>query len=70
MNGLLRRKGLQQLVQYCYLRYGLERTVLMLDAIKDLGFSYATRAGISIGIDDLVIPEGKERMVGSRPERK
>jgi DNA-directed RNA polymerase subunit beta' len=63
VNGLLRKKGLQALVQYGYLRYGLERTVEMLDAIKDLGFSYATRAGISIGIDDLVIPEGKERMV-------
>ncbi len=37
----------------------------MLDAIKDLGFRYATRAGISIGIDDLVIPEGKEKMVSS-----
>ena len=35
----------------------------MLDAIKNLGFSYATRAGISIGIDDLIIPEGKEKMV-------
>ena len=63
MNGLLRKKGLQQLVQYCYLRFGLEKTVLMLDAIKNLGFSYATRAGISIGIDDLIIPEGKEKMV-------
>jgi len=65
VNGLLRKKGLQQLVNYCYLRYGLEKTVEMLDAIKDLGFSYATRAGISIGIDDLIIPEGKEKMVGS-----
>ena len=37
----------------------------MLDAIKDLGFSYATRAGISIGIDDLIIPAGKEKMVGA-----
>ncbi len=64
VNGLLRKKGLQQLVQYCYLRFGLETTVHMLDAIKDLGFSYATRAGISIGIDDLIIPEGKEKMVG------
>jgi DNA-directed RNA polymerase subunit beta' len=43
-------------VQYGYLRFGLEKTVEMLDAIKDLGFRYATRAGISIGIDDLVIP--------------
>jgi DNA-directed RNA polymerase subunit beta' len=65
VNGLLRKKGLQQLVQYGYLRFGLEKTVEMLDAIKDLGFSYATRAGISIGIDDLVIPEGKDRLVTS-----
>jgi DNA-directed RNA polymerase subunit beta' len=65
INGLLRKKGLQNLVQYGYLRYGLETTVEMLDVIKDLGFSYATRAGISIGIDDLVIPEGKEKMVGA-----
>src|SRR5262245_31960646 len=36
----------------------------MLDAIKDLGFTYATKAGISIGIDDLIIPEGKDKMVG------
>ncbi|HEX6738883.1 MAG TPA: DNA-directed RNA polymerase subunit beta'', partial [Vicinamibacteria bacterium] len=63
VNGLLRKKGLQNLVQYCYLHFGLERTVEMLDAIKDLGFRYATRAGISIGIDDLIVPEGKERMV-------
>src|SRR5260221_708182 len=41
----------------------------MLDAIKDLGFTYATKAGISIGIDDLIIPEGKERMVlGAKKE--
>jgi DNA-directed RNA polymerase subunit beta' len=63
INGLLRKKGLQGIVQYGYLRFGLEKTVEMLDAIKDLGFTYATKAGISIGIDDLVIPEGKERMV-------
>ncbi len=65
VNGMLRKKGLQNLVQYCYLRMGLEKTVAMLDVVKDLGFRYATRAGISIGIDDLVIPEVKEKMVGS-----
>ncbi len=63
VNGLLRKKGLQGLVQYGYLRFGIEQTVEMLDAIKDLGFRYATRAGISIGIDDLIVPEVKERMV-------
>jgi DNA-directed RNA polymerase subunit beta' len=64
VNGLLRKKGLQQLVNYCQLRFGLERTVEILDTIKDLGFLYATKAGISIGIDDLIIPEVKEKLVG------
>ena len=57
VNGLLKKKGLTQLVQYCYLKYGLQITVQMLDEVKKLGFLYATRAGISIGIDDMVVPE-------------
>jgi DNA-directed RNA polymerase subunit beta' len=63
VNGLLKKKGLQQLVQYCYLRYGLEKTVEMLDSLKNLGFTYATRSGLSIGIDDLVIPSEKPMLV-------
>ena len=63
VNGLLKKKGLQQLVQYCYLRYGSELTVTMLDSLKDLGFLYATKSGISIGIDDLVIPSEKAALV-------
>jgi DNA-directed RNA polymerase subunit beta' len=63
VNGLLKKKGLQQLVQKCYLDFGLERTVEMLDALKNLGFTYATRSGLSIGIDDLVIPGNKQQLV-------
>ena len=63
VNGLLKKKGLQQLVQYCYLHFGLEKTVEMLDSLKNLGFTYATRSGLSIGIDDLVIPEEKAALV-------
>ncbi len=63
VNGLLKKKGLQQLVQKCYLDFGLERTVEMLDALKNLGFTYATRSGLSIGIDDLVIPANKQQLV-------
>ena len=59
VNGLLKKKGLQQLVQSCYLKFGLELTVDMLDALKNTGFRYATRSGLSIGIDDLIIPKGK-----------
>src|SRR3712207_5576822 len=56
VNGTLKKKGLQGLVNYCHLRLGHETTVKMLDDLKTLGFLYATRAGISIGIDDLVTP--------------
>jgi DNA-directed RNA polymerase subunit beta' len=63
INGLLKKKGIGSLVNYCYLRFGLEKTVDMLDEIKQLGFTYATRAGLSIGIDDMVIPETKKGVV-------
>jgi DNA-directed RNA polymerase subunit beta' len=63
VNGLLKKKGLTQLVQYCYLNFGLQTTVKMLDDIKALGFNYATRAGISIGIDDMVVPTEKHKLV-------
>src|SRR3954447_7383771 len=63
INGLLKKKGMAQLVQYCYLKFGLQVTVQMLDEVKKLGFLYATRAGISIGIDDMVVPEEKVSLV-------
>ena len=59
VNGLLKKKGIGQLVNYCYLNLGLEITVKMLDRVKELGFQYATRAGLSVGLDDMVIPESK-----------
>src|SRR5262245_52767987 len=40
-------------------------TVTMLDHIKELGFLYATRAGITISIDDLIVPPGKRAFVES-----
>src|SRR6266542_3627366 len=60
INGLLKKKGIGQLVNFCYLKYGLEVTVKMLDEVKNLGFRFATRAGLSIGIDDLVTPDAKK----------
>jgi len=65
INGLLKKKGLGQLVSFTYLRFGAEMTVTMLDHIKELGFLYATRAGITISIDDLIVPPGKRAFVES-----
>jgi DNA-directed RNA polymerase subunit beta' len=63
INGLLKKKGVQALVLYAYLRFGLEKTVVMLDRLKELGFLYATKSGISIGISDMVIPSVKFKLV-------
>ena len=59
VNGMLKKKGLQQLVQRCYLTSGIQTTVEALDALKHVGFTYATRSGMSIGIEDLIIPQSK-----------
>ncbi len=45
VNGTLKKKGLQSLVNYCFLRLGHQTTVEMLDELKELGFLYATKAG-------------------------
>jgi len=63
VNGLLKKKGLQQLAQRCYLEVGIEKSVEMLDSLKNLGFLYATKSGLSIGIDDLIIPGEKPVLV-------
>src|SRR5499433_1900951 len=63
INGLLKKKGIGALVNYTYLKFGLETTVKMLDEVKQLGFRFATRAGLSIGIDDMVIPDNKKVLV-------
>ncbi len=65
INGLLKKKGLGSLVSYCFLRFGHATTVKMLDEVKALGFTYATKAGISIGIDDMVTPPEKKVLVAN-----
>jgi len=65
INGTMKKKGLTSIVNFCHIRLGHEMTVKMLDDLKALGFLYATKAGISIGIDDLVTPEAKKTLVAT-----
>ncbi|MFN3505577.1 MAG: DNA-directed RNA polymerase subunit beta', partial [Caldimicrobium sp.] len=58
-NKPLRKKELQELINISYRRAGLKKTVIFADKIKDLGFKMATRAGLSISVDYLTIPEKK-----------
>ncbi len=50
---------LGELIWRCYKVCGHDKTVQMLDKLKELGFREATRAGVSIGIDDMIIPKEK-----------
>ena len=64
VNRLLVKKELQALVNEVFIIKGRNDTVKFLDDLKDLGFSMATRAGISISIDNMLIPTHKNTFVG------
>ena len=57
------KKQLGDIINRCYQVCGHARTVRTLDDMKEIGFKYATKAGISIGIDDMIIPEEKGEVV-------
>ncbi|MDP3794630.1 MAG: DNA-directed RNA polymerase subunit beta', partial [bacterium] len=56
-------KALKALVAKLVDRYGQQRTSEVVDKIKYIGFEYATRSGISWGMDDLVVPEEKPALI-------
>ncbi|HET8940536.1 MAG TPA: DNA-directed RNA polymerase subunit beta' [Rudaea sp.] len=56
----LTKKAISRLINACYRSLGLKDTVVFADKLMYTGFHYATRAGISIGIDDMKIPEEKK----------
>jgi len=63
INEVCDRKVLSQIVSEAYNRLGSTKTVQLLDALKDLGFKYATRSGSGIAIGDIVIPDAKRRVL-------
>ena len=63
VNRLLKKRELSELVDVCYRVAGNTETVRMLDDIKSLGFTHATKAGFSICMDDMVIPAKKQAML-------
>ncbi len=63
VNKLMTKKEITKLVDRVYRMVGLHEVVVMLDRLKDLGFSYATKAGISICIDNMHIPSRKSQLI-------
>jgi DNA-directed RNA polymerase subunit beta' len=64
VNHTLGDKELRTFIAQVYANHGPNTTVHMLDAIKNLGFRYATTFGATIGLDDILIPEDKRNMLG------
>jgi DNA-directed RNA polymerase subunit beta' len=57
------KSQLGELIWKCYKFAGHEKTVAMLDKLKELGFREATRSGVSIGIDDMIVPKERDEQI-------
>ena len=64
-NKVFKKRDIMRLLDDIVEQYGNERTVLVMDSIKSLGFSYATQSGLSIAIDDFVTPPDKQSIIAS-----
>ncbi|MDN5865515.1 MAG: DNA-directed RNA polymerase subunit beta', partial [Gammaproteobacteria bacterium] len=65
VNRDLTKRVIGKLINECYRFRGLKETVVFADQLMYTGFSYATRAGVSIGVDDMVIPPEKEKILAA-----
>ena len=68
-NEVMDKKALRSLVSSVYQELGSERTVEFVDAIKDIGFRYATQSGISIAVSDISVPQAKADLMASADQR-
>jgi DNA-directed RNA polymerase subunit beta' len=64
VNKTLDKKALSALIDACYRKHRNKATVLLADRLRTLGFEYATRAGVSICMDHMVIPQAKKVLLG------
>ncbi|HAA01833.1 MAG TPA: DNA-directed RNA polymerase subunit beta', partial [Syntrophobacteraceae bacterium] len=69
INRVMNKKALAQLIDQCYRKAGTKATVLLADRLKDLGYQFATKSGISIGIKDMVIPSQKASILDNAFEQ-
>lgn len=63
LNETMDKKSLANLTEELYSRYDAEKTSIILDTIKDLGFKYSTYSGISLGYEDTKVPTIKEKII-------
>nr|YP_009294434.1 RNA polymerase beta'' subunit [Asparagopsis taxiformis]AOM65917.1 RNA polymerase beta'' subunit [Asparagopsis taxiformis] len=64
-NQVIDKSQLKQLIIWSFRNYGIARAANMVDKLKDLGFYYATKAGISLSLEDLRIPPSKKKLLNA-----
>ncbi len=62
-NRVVDKGQLRKLISWAFTHYGTARTAVIADRLKELGFRYATKAGVSISVDDLMIPPSKRELL-------
>jgi len=63
VNQVLKKRQVSRLIDECYRKLGLKKTVVFADQLMYTGFGYSTRAGVSIGLDDLQVPPEKKAIL-------
>jgi DNA-directed RNA polymerase subunit beta' len=63
VNRDMTKKAISGVINECYRQLGLKETVIFADQLMYTGFHYATRAGVSIGVDDMIVPEQKDKIL-------
>ncbi len=69
VNQVLNKRSISRLVNVCYRRLGLKTTVIFSDRLMYTGFHYSTQAGVSFGVDDMVVPEVKSDIISKTEEQ-
>ena len=65
VNKLMDKSSVVKLIDYAYRNIGLKETVVLSDRLKDIGYKHSALGGLSICIDDMIIPDQKWDLIGS-----
>ncbi len=68
INKPLDKRSISRLFDSCYRNVGLKETVIFADRLMYTGFHHATRSGVSIGVDDMVVPDEKKAIIDAAEE--
>jgi len=65
VNQDMTKKAISRLINHCYRTLGVKASVVFADQLMYMGFTYATRAGVSIGFEDMVVPKRKGEIISA-----